>query len=176
MADFVGSLCCDTADEAKTLIPSLAPKMDDESLQPVLDELQKYRMPTPSRSCNVAVADFFIRGSLDHVSYPPTHCEAHPQTSSRNEIAVRKQMIRDRIVRTMTPGFASDSNSDSLRRRKCMVRSLGFAIPTDRLALLGQCSKYLYFSKSQAAVHRQKLRTLITLLPTLGGEIHCPHF
>ncbi|KAL5370881.1 hypothetical protein PMIN06_012822 [Paraphaeosphaeria minitans] len=39
----LGSLCCDTADEAKTLVPSLASKMDDESLQPVLDELQKYQ-------------------------------------------------------------------------------------------------------------------------------------
>jgi hypothetical protein len=59
VADLVGSLCCDTADEAKTLIPSLASKMDDESLQPVLDELQKYRMPTHSRPCNVAMADLF---------------------------------------------------------------------------------------------------------------------
>lgn len=47
LADRVGSLCCDTADEAKTLIPSLASKMDDESLQPVLDELQKYRTHDP---------------------------------------------------------------------------------------------------------------------------------
>lgn len=37
----LGSLCPDTADEAKTLIPSLATKFEDEALQPILDELQK---------------------------------------------------------------------------------------------------------------------------------------
>jgi len=40
----VASLCPDSADEAKTLIPSLATKFDDETLQPILDELQKLRM------------------------------------------------------------------------------------------------------------------------------------
>jgi hypothetical protein len=44
-----GSLCPDTADEAKTLIPSLAAKFEDDKLQPILEELQKLRMlePTP---------------------------------------------------------------------------------------------------------------------------------
>jgi len=38
----VGNLCPQTADEAKSCIPSLA-KVDDEVLQPVLDELQTLR-------------------------------------------------------------------------------------------------------------------------------------
>jgi DNA-directed RNA polymerase II subunit RPB4 len=37
----LGSLCCDNADEAKTLIPSLADKIKDEDLQELLDEIQK---------------------------------------------------------------------------------------------------------------------------------------
>ncbi|KAF2257853.1 hypothetical protein CC78DRAFT_538203 [Lojkania enalia] len=37
----LGSLACDTADEAKTLIPSLATKMDDDALQSLLDEMTK---------------------------------------------------------------------------------------------------------------------------------------
>ncbi|KAK0737705.1 HRDC-like protein [Apiosordaria backusii] len=37
----IGSLCCDTADECKTLIPSLADKISDEDLQELLDELEK---------------------------------------------------------------------------------------------------------------------------------------
>ncbi|PVH91615.1 hypothetical protein DM02DRAFT_334881 [Periconia macrospinosa] len=37
----LGSLGPDSADEAKTLIPSLAPKFEDETLQPILEELQK---------------------------------------------------------------------------------------------------------------------------------------
>ncbi|KAJ9144860.1 hypothetical protein NKR19_g6235 [Coniochaeta hoffmannii] len=37
----IGSLCCETADEAKTLIPSLADKISDEDLQTLLDELYK---------------------------------------------------------------------------------------------------------------------------------------
>lgn len=36
-----GSLCCETAEEAKTLIPSLADKISDEELQELLDELSK---------------------------------------------------------------------------------------------------------------------------------------
>ncbi|ORY14558.1 HRDC-like protein [Clohesyomyces aquaticus] len=39
----LGSLACDSADEAKTLIPSLANKMTDEALQSMLDEMQKLR-------------------------------------------------------------------------------------------------------------------------------------
>ena len=38
---FIGSLCCETADEAKTLIPSLADKISDDDLQTLLDELYK---------------------------------------------------------------------------------------------------------------------------------------
>ncbi|KAI9172142.1 DNA-directed RNA polymerase II subunit rpb4 [Paramyrothecium foliicola] len=37
----LGSLCCNDADEAKTLIPSLADKITDEDLQELLDEIQK---------------------------------------------------------------------------------------------------------------------------------------
>lgn len=37
----LGSLCCDTADECKTLIPSLADKISDEDLGELLDELEK---------------------------------------------------------------------------------------------------------------------------------------
>lgn len=37
----LGSLCCDTADEAKTLIPSLATKVNDDNLQSMLDEMTK---------------------------------------------------------------------------------------------------------------------------------------
>lgn len=36
-----GSLCCENADEAKTLIPSLAEKIKDEDLQELLDEISK---------------------------------------------------------------------------------------------------------------------------------------
>jgi DNA-directed RNA polymerase II subunit RPB4 len=38
-----GTLTPDSADEATTLIPSLAGKMDNETLQPILDELTKMR-------------------------------------------------------------------------------------------------------------------------------------
>jgi hypothetical protein len=38
-----GTLTPDTADEATTLIPSLAQKMDSDTLQPILDELTKMR-------------------------------------------------------------------------------------------------------------------------------------
>lgn len=69
LADLAGSLCCDTADEAKTLIPSLSSKMDDESLQPVLDELQKYRMNAPSWVLDLTMINLFVRGSFEHVSY-----------------------------------------------------------------------------------------------------------
>ncbi|PSN59543.1 hypothetical protein BS50DRAFT_640892 [Corynespora cassiicola Philippines] len=37
----LGSLSCDTADEAKTLIPSLATKITDEELGPMLEEMSK---------------------------------------------------------------------------------------------------------------------------------------
>ncbi|RDA82712.1 hypothetical protein CP532_4848 [Ophiocordyceps camponoti-leonardi (nom. inval.)] len=37
----LGSLCCENADEAKTLIPSLADKITDEDLQELLDEISK---------------------------------------------------------------------------------------------------------------------------------------
>ncbi|RSM03981.1 hypothetical protein CDV31_010244 [Fusarium ambrosium] len=37
----LGSLCCENADEAKTLIPSLADKIKDEDLQDLLDEISK---------------------------------------------------------------------------------------------------------------------------------------
>lgn len=39
----VGSLCCDTAEEARTLIPSLEGKFSDDDLQEVLDEITKLR-------------------------------------------------------------------------------------------------------------------------------------
>ncbi|KAM0285021.1 hypothetical protein ACHAQH_001710 [Verticillium albo-atrum] len=37
----IGSLCCETAEEAKTLIPSLQDKITDEDLQELLDEISK---------------------------------------------------------------------------------------------------------------------------------------
>ncbi|ODA81889.1 hypothetical protein RJ55_00394 [Drechmeria coniospora] len=37
----LGSLCCENADEAKTLIPSLQDKIKDEDLQELLDEISK---------------------------------------------------------------------------------------------------------------------------------------
>ncbi|KAF2498457.1 hypothetical protein BU16DRAFT_558518 [Lophium mytilinum] len=39
----LGSLLCDSADEAKTLIPSIATKISDNDLQELLDEMQKLR-------------------------------------------------------------------------------------------------------------------------------------
>ncbi|KAK5117612.1 hypothetical protein LTR62_005035 [Meristemomyces frigidus] len=39
----LASLCPDTAEEAKTLVPSLEDKIDDETLQAVLDEISKLR-------------------------------------------------------------------------------------------------------------------------------------
>lgn len=36
-----GSLCCDSAEEAKTLIPSIADKIDDDVLQELLDQMAK---------------------------------------------------------------------------------------------------------------------------------------
>lgn len=38
-----GSLCCDNAEEAKSLIPSLHDKITDADLQELLDELTKLR-------------------------------------------------------------------------------------------------------------------------------------
>lgn len=43
MVDFIGSLCCDNAEEAKSLIPSLQNKISDGDLQELLDELTKLR-------------------------------------------------------------------------------------------------------------------------------------
>jgi DNA-directed RNA polymerase II subunit RPB4 len=37
----LGTLCCETAEEAKTLIPSLQDKISDESLQELLEEIVK---------------------------------------------------------------------------------------------------------------------------------------
>lgn len=39
----LGSLCCDNAEEAKSLIPSLQNKIADGDLQELLDELTKLR-------------------------------------------------------------------------------------------------------------------------------------
>lgn len=41
LTGIAGSLCCENADEAKTLIPSLADKISDEDLQDLLDEISK---------------------------------------------------------------------------------------------------------------------------------------
>lgn len=38
-----GTLCCETSEEAKTLIPSLANKISDGDLQEVLDDITKLR-------------------------------------------------------------------------------------------------------------------------------------
>jgi hypothetical protein len=38
-----GTLCCEDAEEAKTLIPSLADKISDEDLQELLNEISKHR-------------------------------------------------------------------------------------------------------------------------------------
>lgn len=38
-----GSLCPDTAEEAKTLIPSLEGKISDDDLQELLDEMMRLR-------------------------------------------------------------------------------------------------------------------------------------
>ncbi|KAI1917086.1 hypothetical protein LOZ53_003327 [Ophidiomyces ophidiicola] len=39
----LGSLCCDNAEEAKALIPSIGNKISDHDLQELLDELTKLR-------------------------------------------------------------------------------------------------------------------------------------
>lgn len=39
----LGSLCCESAEEAKTLIPSLTNKIIDVDLQDLLDEITKLR-------------------------------------------------------------------------------------------------------------------------------------
>ncbi|KAL8785445.1 MAG: hypothetical protein Q9213_003375 [Squamulea squamosa] len=39
----LGSLCCETSEEAKTLIPSLANKISDEDLQELLDDITQFR-------------------------------------------------------------------------------------------------------------------------------------
>jgi DNA-directed RNA polymerase II subunit RPB4 len=44
VADYIiGSLCCESAEEAKTLIPSLVNKIGDADLQELLDEITKLR-------------------------------------------------------------------------------------------------------------------------------------
>ncbi|KAI4259698.1 MAG: hypothetical protein LQ352_000631 [Teloschistes flavicans] len=40
---YLGSLCCETAEEAKTLIPSLTNKISDQDLQELLDDITKLR-------------------------------------------------------------------------------------------------------------------------------------
>ncbi|KAI9819533.1 MAG: RNA polymerase B [Pycnora praestabilis] len=40
---WLGTLCCESAEEAKTLIPSLANKVNDTDLQELLDEITKLR-------------------------------------------------------------------------------------------------------------------------------------
>ena len=42
-SSLLGSLCCDNAEEAKSLIPSLQNKIGDADLQELLDELTKLR-------------------------------------------------------------------------------------------------------------------------------------
>lgn len=42
----LGSLCCDSAEEAKTLIPSIQDKISDDDLQVCLDEITKLRQFT----------------------------------------------------------------------------------------------------------------------------------
>ena len=39
----LATLCCETADEAKTLIPSIADKVSDDDLQNALDDIGKLR-------------------------------------------------------------------------------------------------------------------------------------
>lgn len=39
----VATLCCETAEEAKTLIPTLTDKISDDDLQNLLDEITKMR-------------------------------------------------------------------------------------------------------------------------------------
>ncbi|KAL9637032.1 MAG: hypothetical protein Q9164_002453 [Protoblastenia rupestris] len=39
----LGSLCCESAEEAKTLIPSLSSKISDVDLQELLDDISKLR-------------------------------------------------------------------------------------------------------------------------------------
>ncbi len=39
----LGSLCCESAEEAKTLIPSLSNKIIDADLQELLDDITKLR-------------------------------------------------------------------------------------------------------------------------------------
>ena len=39
----VATLCCDTVEEARTLIPSLEGKLSDDDLQQILDDISKLR-------------------------------------------------------------------------------------------------------------------------------------
>ncbi|KAL8655854.1 MAG: hypothetical protein Q9226_002883 [Calogaya cf. arnoldii] len=39
----LGSLCCESAEEAKTLIPSLSNKISDDELQELLDNITQFR-------------------------------------------------------------------------------------------------------------------------------------
>lgn len=43
-SDDIGSLCCETAEEAKLLIPSLQDKISDEDLQDLLDNIMRLRV------------------------------------------------------------------------------------------------------------------------------------
>ena len=38
-----GTLCCDTVEEARTLVPSLEGKISDDDLQQILDDISKLR-------------------------------------------------------------------------------------------------------------------------------------
>ncbi|KAJ4307949.1 RNA polymerase B [Neodidymelliopsis sp. IMI 364377] len=58
----LGTLTPDSADEATTLIPSLADKMDTDSLQAILDELTKMRMSLILH-LYLCRTDFSTRGS-----------------------------------------------------------------------------------------------------------------
>lgn len=64
IADILGSLACDTADEAKTLIPSLANKMSDDALQAMLDEMSKLRESPRLQREDLPLANLLDRGSL----------------------------------------------------------------------------------------------------------------
>lgn len=39
----IATLCCDTPDEARTLIPSLETKLSDDELQDILNDISKLR-------------------------------------------------------------------------------------------------------------------------------------
>jgi DNA-directed RNA polymerase II subunit RPB4 len=39
----IGNLCCENAEEAKTLIPSIQDKISDEDLNELLEDMAKFR-------------------------------------------------------------------------------------------------------------------------------------